>query len=190
MNWRERWRAHVARSMESELFLPLYRTRARRRLLVASGATGLLMMWADAVVSWRIAPSDTAVTVDLVLLALMLVFYLPAVTALNAATRGLASLPERRLDERQVAERLRAYTKANTLMRVVLTVVVMAVFASMWGDGREAAAPAAAVILGLAALWLTHLILPLLVAGWRMPDPPPDEPDEPDGPQDAAAGSA
>ncbi|WP_182882949.1 hypothetical protein [Microbispora sp. H10949] len=178
MKWHERWDAHVVRSMEHERFVPLYRTRARRRLLVASGATGLLMMWADAVVTWRIAPSDAAVVADFVLLALMLVLYLPAVTALNAATRGLASLPERRLDERQVAERLRAYTKANTLMRVVLTVVLAVVFAVMWGGGRTAQVPAAAVVLVLVALWLTHLILPLLVAGWRLPDPPPD--DEPD----------
>ncbi|MEU6427785.1 hypothetical protein ABZ860_17995 [Microbispora sp. NPDC046973] len=189
MNWRERWHAHMAASMEHELFVPLYRTRARRRLLVATGATGLLVMWADAVVSWYIAPSETAVTVNFVLLAVALVCYLPAVTTLNAATRGLASLPERHLDERQVVERLRAYTGANTLMRLILTVVAALVLAAMWGDGPAAGVPGAAVALGLIAVWLTHLVLPLLVAGWRLPDPPPDEPDEPDGPQDTGEGT-
>lgn len=184
MNWGERWHAHVARSMEHPMFVPLYRTRARRRLLVAMGATGLLVMWADAMVSWWIAPSDTAVTVNFVLLAVALVCYLPAVTALNAATRGLASLPEHRLDERQVTERLRAYTVANTLTRLILTVVTALVLAAMWGDGPAARVPGAAVALGLIAVWLTHYLLPLLVAGWRLPDPPPDDDDPDDDPDD------
>ncbi|GGO04100.1 hypothetical protein GCM10010116_08080 [Microbispora rosea subsp. aerata] len=38
-----------------------------------------------------------------------------------------------------------------------------------------------AVFLGVFALWRTHLLLPSLVAGWRLPDPPPD--DEPGDPQ-------
>ncbi|GIH47139.1 hypothetical protein Mro03_23180 [Microbispora rosea subsp. rosea] len=168
------------------MFVPLYRTRARRRLLVATGATGLLVIWADAIVSWYIAPSDTAVTVNFVLLAVSLVCYLPSVTTLNAATRGLASLPERRLDERQVAERLRAYTVANTLMRLILTLVLALVLASMWGDGPAARVPGAAIALGLIAMWLTHLVLPLLVAGWRLPDPPPDDDDRDDDQAGAA----
>ncbi|WP_432865167.1 hypothetical protein [Microbispora rosea] len=187
MNWGERWHAHTARSMEHAMFVPLYRTRARRRLLVATGATGLLVIWADAIVSWYIAPSDTAVTVNFVLLAVALVCYLPSVTTLNAATRGLASLPERRLDERQVAERLRAYTVANTLMRLILTLILALVLASMWGDGPAARVPGAAIALGLIAMWLTHLVLPLLVAGWRLPDPPPDD-DHDDHQDDDQAG--
>lgn len=175
MNLRERWHRHVARTLEQERLAGLHRTRFRRRLLVVAGAVSVLLLWADAAVSWRIAPSDTAVRVNVVLLVIMLAIYIPVVTALNSATRGTASLPESHLDERQVAERLRAHTYANTAMRLILGGLALLVVVATWNAGAEARIPAAAVFLGVFALWWTHFLLPLLVAGWRLPDPPPDD---------------
>ncbi|WP_204055642.1 hypothetical protein [Microbispora corallina] len=172
----ERWNRRVEQSVQEDRMTALYRTRARRRLLVAAGAVSVLVLWADATVSWFIAPSDTAVLVNFVLLLVMLAFFVPAVTALNIATRGLASLPERRLDERQVAERLRAFTQANIAMRLILGAVLVAIVAATWEGGPAVRVPGAAVFLGVMALLWTHYLLPLLVAGWRLPDPPPDDP--------------
>ncbi|MBX6382049.1 MAG: hypothetical protein IRZ07_03595 [Microbispora sp.] len=174
----DRLHRRMAREMEQDRLVPLHRTRRRRRLLVAAGAASVLLLWADAAVSWAIAPSDTAVLVNLVLLVAMLVIYVPVVTALNSATRGLASLPERHLDERQIAERLRAHTYANTVMRVVLAALGVVILVAMWDEGEKAQIPGAAVFLVVFALWWTHFLLPLLVAGWRLPDPPPDEDDD------------
>ncbi|KAB8183095.1 hypothetical protein [Microbispora catharanthi] len=193
MNLRERWNLHVARAMEQDRLVALHRTRRRRRLLVVAGAASVLLLWADAAVSWAIAPSDTAVRVNLVLLVVMLAIYIPVVTALNSATRGLASLPESRLDERQVAERLRAHTYANRVMRLILAGLAVFVVVATWSEADKSQIPAAAVFLGVFALWWTHFLLPLLVAGWRLPDPPPDDDqdDEQDDEQsDDQAGAA
>lgn len=45
-------------------------------------------------------------------------------------------------------------------------------------DGRESQLPGAALFLILFALFATHLVLPLVIATWQLPDPPTDEPDE------------
>ncbi|WP_182907892.1 hypothetical protein, partial [Microbispora sp. H13382] len=175
MSVRERWNRHMARAMEQDRLVPLHRTRRRRRLLVVAGAASVLLLWADAAVSWAIAPSDAAVRVNLVLLVVMLAICIPVVSALNSATRGLASLPESHLDERQITERLRAHTYANTAMRLILGGLAAFVVVAMWDEGEKAHIPGAAVFLGVFALWWTHFLLPLLVAGWRLPDPPPDD---------------
>ncbi|MGW5265404.1 hypothetical protein ACWEQG_30910 [Microbispora sp. NPDC004025] len=181
MSLRDRWDHHIARAMEQEHLPALHRTRRRRRLLVVAGAASVLLLWADAAVSWAIAPSDTAVRVNLVLLVVMAAIYIPVVTALNSATRGLASLPESRLDERQVGERFRAHTYANRVMRLVLGGLAVFVVVATWDAGEKAQIPGAAVFLGVFALLWTHILLPLLVAGWRLPDPPPDDDGMDDG---------
>ncbi|WP_432924560.1 hypothetical protein ACQPZZ_29905 [Microbispora sp. CA-135349] len=193
MSLRERLDGHIARAMEEERLVALHRTRRRRRLLVVAGAASVLLLWADAAVSWAIAPSDTAVRVNLVLLVVMAAIYIPVVTALNSATRGLASLPESRLDERQAAERFRAHTYANRVMRLVLGALAVFVVVATWDEGEKPQIPGAAVFLGVFALLWTHFLLPLLVAGWRLPDPPPDDDqdDDEDGEQsDGQAGVA
>ncbi|MFG1820922.1 hypothetical protein ACGFIJ_00410 [Microbispora bryophytorum] len=182
MTLRERWNLQAAQAMEQDRLVALHRSRRRRRLLVVAGAAGVLLLWADAGVSWAIAPSDAAVRVNLVLVAVMLAIWIPVVIALNSATRGLASLPESHLDERQVAERFRVHTYANKVMRLILGCLAVFVMVATWTEGEKSQIPGAAVFLGVFALGWTHFLLPLLVAGWRMPDPPPDD-DDRDGEQ-------
>ncbi|MDL4818709.1 hypothetical protein [Actinomadura opuntiae] len=172
----ERWSRHREEVLESDLLPSWYATRRRRRGLAAAGLAGLAMIWAGTVVSWHLAPSDTAMVVTVTLLAVSVAVTLPVVSLLNIATRGTMSLAEHRLDERQVADRLRAFTAAHRIMLGVLVAVVVAVMAS--GTDRV---PMAAVVVGVVALFETHMLLPVLVAGWRLPDPPPDDEDEEDG---------
>ncbi|QXJ24777.1 hypothetical protein AGRA3207_006170 [Actinomadura graeca] len=156
---------------------PVHATRRRRRAAVVAGLAAVAMPWAACVVSWNHAPGDTATYATIALLCLSAVVAVPVIGVLGAATRGTTSLSERGLDERQVAERLRAHTVAHRIMLAVLVVVAAVVLGT--GDGREAHIPMAAIADGVVALFLTHLLLPVLVAGWRQPDPPPD--DEEDG---------
>jgi hypothetical protein len=166
----ERWSRRREEVLQRDLLPSWYATRRRRRALAAVGLAGLAMIWAGTVVSWNLAPSDTAMWVTVTLLTVSVVTTLPVVGALNIATRGTTSLAESRLDERQVAERLRAFTAAHRVMLAVLVAVVVGVLAA---DTEHV--PMAAVVVGVVALFETHMLLPVLVAGWRMPDPPPDD---------------
>ncbi|WP_051712078.1 hypothetical protein [Spirillospora albida] len=151
------------------------RTRRRRRAVVAAGGAAVAMPWAATVVCWHLAPSDTAMVATFVLLGVATALAFPVISLLNAATRGATSLQEHELDERQVAERLRAHTAAHRTMLALLAGLVFAVLAVPGDRGTEV--PIAAITVGVVALFLTHLSLPLLVAGWRMQDPPPDDED-------------
>ncbi|TDC62575.1 hypothetical protein E1200_25285, partial [Actinomadura sp. GC306] len=162
-------------AMEKEVLPSWHATRRRRRVLAGTGGAAVAMVWAGTVISWNLAPSDTAMYWTIGLLMAAVVIVIPVLTVLNAATRGTASLPEAQLDERQVTERLRAHAVAHQVMLVLLVVVAVAVF-SVPGD-RGTYVPIAAVVTGVAALFLTHLVMPVLVAGWRQADPPPDDED-------------
>ena len=172
----ERWSRYREQTLQRDTLPSWYRTRRRRRTLAAAGLVALAMIWAGTVVSWNLAPSDTAMVVTITLLVLSVVIALPAVTLLNTATRGTTSLAEDRLDERQVAERLRAFTVAHRVMLGVLVVFTVVVLGT---SSHEV--PMAAVATGVIALLETHLLLPLLVAGWRQSDPPPDDDEDDDG---------
>ncbi|MBO2463167.1 hypothetical protein [Actinomadura violacea] len=171
----ERWTRRREEVLQSDLLPSWYATRRRRRALAGAGLAGLAMIWAGTVVSWNLAPSDTAMWVTISLLAVSVLTTIPVVAALNVATRGTTSLAESRLDERQVAERLRAFTVAHRVMLAVLVAVVAGVLAA---DTDHV--PMAAVVVGVVALFETHMLLPVLVAGWRLPDPPPDDEDDDD----------
>ncbi|HLV72731.1 MAG TPA: hypothetical protein VKY91_08095 [Vulgatibacteraceae bacterium] len=146
-------------------------------MLAGAGASAVAMLWAGTAVSWNLAPSDTAMywTIGLLLASLLVV--IPVISALNSATRGAVSLAERQLDERQVAERLRAYTVAHRVTLVVMA-AVMAVVYFVTSGGREASVPMAAVGMCLVSLFFTQMVAPVLVAGWRQADPPPEDEDE------------
>jgi uncharacterized membrane protein YczE len=175
---RASWHRYHRESIEKTYLPGWYATRPRRRLLVAAGAFALALLWADTVVAWNIAPSDTAVYVNLVLLAAMLGIYIPVATLLNLATRGTMALAERQLDERQVTERLRASTIAHRWTLTLIGVVAVVAGVATADEGRQSEIPGAALMLLLITLWLTHFALPLMVAGWRLADPP-SEHDEP-----------
>ncbi|GAA0575812.1 hypothetical protein [Actinomadura livida] len=170
---RTRWTEAQKEATEKDVLPSWHATRKRRRVLAGAGGAAIAMVWSGTVVSWNLAPSDTAMYWTISLLVLAVLIALPVITVLNAATRGTVSLAERDLDERQVAERLRAHAVAHRAMLVLLAVVVVAVL-GVPGD-RGTFIPMAAIVMGVVSLFLTHLLMPVLVAGWRQPDPPPDD---------------
>ncbi|GGV43921.1 hypothetical protein GCM10010182_80660 [Actinomadura cremea] len=175
---RRRWAKTHEEGLERNGMLSWHRTRKRRRVTVGAGALAIAMPWAGTVVSWNLAPSDTAMWWTIGLFMGYVVIVIPVISALNTATRGTISLAENRLDERQVADRLRAYTIAHRTM-LVLLVVLMAAVLGVDSD-RDTFVPMAAIVTGVVALFTTHMAMPVLVAGWRLPDPPPDDEDEDD----------
>ncbi|QFG25243.1 hypothetical protein [Actinomadura sp. WMMB 499] len=177
--FRRRWADSQQKGLERGTLPSWHRTRRRRRVTAGAGAAAAAMQWAGTVVSWHLAPSDTAMYWTIGLFLGSVVIAVPVAAALNTATRGATSLAEATLDERQIADRLRAHTIAHRLMLLLLVVLVVGVL-SVQGD-RSTFVPIAAVVTGVVALFTTHLQLPLLVAGWRLPDPPPDDEDDLDG---------
>ncbi|MBE1534611.1 hypothetical protein [Actinomadura algeriensis] len=173
---RRRWHKAQKEGMERGTLHSWHSSRTRRRVTVGAGAAAAAMPWAGTVVSWNLAPSDTAMWWTIGLFLAYVVITIPVTAALNSATRGMTSLAEGDLDERQVADRLRAYTIAHRTMLMVLIVLVVVVL-SVQGD-RTTFVPIAAVVTGVVALFTTHMTLPVLVAGWRLPDPPPDDEDD------------
>ncbi|WUH97032.1 hypothetical protein OHR68_26245 [Spirillospora sp. NBC_00431] len=181
-----RKRADRLAALEDELESRMparYGRRRPRRALAGAGAVTLGLLWVDAAVSWVLAPGDTAMIVNFVVLFLLLVVGFPLATQLVAMTRGLTAKRERELDERQLTERLRAFATAHRATTVVIVVVLLVTMAATARDGRESQIPGAAVFLILVALLVTHIFLPLVVATWQMTDPPAEE--EPETPEPA-----
>jgi hypothetical protein len=159
-------------SMERDPLPSWYSTRARRRAIAAASMLANSLMWANAAVSWKLAPSDRAFHVSLVLTALAILIYTPVAGLLNSATRGSTALAERQLDERQLADRLRAHSIAFRGTQILIPIVVVVALVDEHGNGRNATVPMAAFVLVMLALWLTLLSLPQAIAAWRLPDPP------------------
>ncbi|MFI0485157.1 hypothetical protein [Actinomadura sp. 9N215] len=175
-----RKRADRLAALEDELERRMpsrYARRRPRRTLAGAGAVTLGLLWVDAAVSWVIAPSDTAVIVNFVVLAVLLAVGFPLATQLVALTRGLTAKRERELDERQLAARLRAFATAHRASTVVIVAVLLVTTAAA-RDGRDAQIPGAALFLILVALLVTHMFLPLIVATWQTTDPPTDDEDQ------------
>ncbi|TYB43220.1 hypothetical protein [Actinomadura chibensis] len=154
-----------------------YARRRPRRVLAGAAAVTLSLLWVDAAVSWALAPSDTAVIVNFVVLGVLVVAGFPLGGQLIALTGGVTSRRERELDERQLTARLRAFASAHRATTAVMVAVLLATTVAD-RDGRESQIPGAALFLILIALLATHLVLPLVVAAWQLPDPPAED-DEP-----------
>ncbi|MFE9766094.1 hypothetical protein ACFYPC_16470 [Streptomyces sp. NPDC005808] len=152
-----------------------YAGRRPRRVLAVAGGSCLGLLWVDAAVSWALAPSDTAMIVNFVVLGVMLVVGVPLAGRLLATTRGMISRREHELDERELAGRLRAFSTAHRSSTVVMVLLWAVIMFATHGDGRDSQIPGAALILILFALLVTHALLPLIVATWQIPDPPADE---------------
>ncbi|GAA2798818.1 hypothetical protein [Nonomuraea dietziae] len=156
----------------------LWATRPARRRLVAVGVAALCLLWAGLVVIVRYAPSDLARNVYLSMFAVSLLVGFPVMGWLNAAARGALSLPERFLDERQLAERRRAYTSAHRATSVVLGVLFVLTNVVSHADGQLTLTIPMALVAPLAlTLFATHYTIPVLITGWRLTDPPPDDDD-------------
>ncbi|SFN04291.1 MULTISPECIES: hypothetical protein [Actinomadura] len=172
---------------ELERRLPArYARRRPRRVLAGAGAVTLGLFWVDAAVSWALAPSDTAMISNFVILGVLVVVGFPLAGQLIAVTRGLTSKRERELDERQLTARLRAFATAHRATTYVMIAVVLAVSVAD-RDGRDSQIPGAALFLILFALLVTHALLPLVVAAWQAADPPADEDEDEDGETGEAA---
>lgn len=163
---------------ELERRLPArYARRRPRRILAGAGAVTLGLFWVDAAVSWVLAPSDTAMIANFVILGVLVVVGFPLAGQLMAVTRGLTSKREDELDERQLLARLRAYASAHRATTFVLAAVLI-VTSVADTEGRESQIPGAALFLILFAMLATHVLLPLVVATWQVADPPADEDEE------------
>ncbi|MGH3239042.1 MAG: hypothetical protein ACRDNL_01600 [Spirillospora sp.] len=190
--WLERSRRRRAERLaafeeELERRMPdRYGRRRPRRVLAGAGAATLGLLWVDAAVSWVIAPSDSAVIVNIAVLGVLLLAGFPLATQLVALTRGLTAKREHELDERQLTARLRAFATAHRATTVVIVAALLVTMAATAGDGRDAQIPGAAQFLILFALLVTHIFLPLVVATWQMTDPPVDD-EHPAGAEPAPA---
>ncbi|TDC77588.1 hypothetical protein [Actinomadura sp. 7K507] len=183
--WLERSRGRRAERVAALDEHPLparYARRRPRRVLAGASAVTLSLLWVDAAVSWVLAPSDTAMIANFVILGVLLLIGIPLAGQLIALTRGLTTKREHELDERQLTARLRAYAAAHRATTFVLFAVLLVTMTAD-RDGRESYIPGAALFLILFAMLLTHVALPLIVAAWQAADPPDDEDEmEEDGP--------
>lgn len=173
--WKESPHQTRLDALERDYLPGWYATRGRRRLIASAVALSLVLLWVDVPVSWADTPGEGADLSDFTLLALSMVIYFPAVTLLNIATRGVVSLAERRLDERQLAERLRTVAISHRGTTGILAALFVTAIALGIAQGRDYSMPGNAFFALALALALTHFVLPLVVSGWRLPDPPGDE---------------
>ncbi|OEV05238.1 hypothetical protein [Streptomyces oceani] len=103
-----------------------------------------------------------------------LLLWMPVTGMLNAVTRGLLELRPRMLDERQAAERAVVLALAHRGSLLVMVAALGAFGGAHWAGAElsGAALPLAVTVLAVA---LTHWLLPLWIAAWRVPDEPADE---------------
>jgi L-asparagine transporter-like permease len=159
----------MVRLMNDRRGRPLYATAARRRLAVAvhitlTAAFGALMAHlylAEPEPMWAI-----------VVMAVLLLPWMIATGAINAATRGLLELRERALDERQSAERSRVLARAHRVMTLLLVMAAAGLLIAGAADGDAPKAYAAPVL--IAAL-VAHWLMPLWVAGLMAQDEPAED---------------
>ncbi len=173
--WKELRRQSRAEIMQHDVLPGWYATRGRRRLIASVVVLALALLWADVPVSWADAQGDGDELSDFTLLAISLVLCIPAISLLNIATRGVVELSERDLDERQVGERLRAVAISHRITSGILVALYVTALVAGSSRGPDYSMPADAIVSLTLALGLTHFMLPLVVSGWRLPDPPGDD---------------
>ncbi|MCG5219834.1 hypothetical protein [Streptosporangium sp. KLBMP 9127] len=174
--WWERRRRLQAEKLQDDRWHHLLDTRRKRRRLAGAGVLALALQWTSIPVIWFAAPSDLARNITISSLAISLMIYLPVVSLLNVATKGSTGLAEHLLDERQVIERRRAITVAHRATTWVLGGLFLTAALVTNRATQDTMTIPTAIIYPLAfVLWLTHYVLPLLIAGWRLPDPPPED---------------
>jgi hypothetical protein len=153
----------------------LFTTRIRRRGFAMASAAILFLLWADVIVVWNLAPSDTARNVTLTLFGLMLVVFVPLAILVNTAIRGCGRGKERSLDERQLAEQQLAYATAHKASAALMIGVFALVAIGLDTEDQTISVPTAVFSVFAVALVMTHFTLPLLISAWRLPDPLPDD---------------
>jgi hypothetical protein len=160
-----------------------YAGQAGRRRVVVLGTLLLGLLWANAGVSWVLAPSNAAMITCFVILGIVLLAGCLLWNALTVSTRGTVGLPEHLLDERQRGERLRGQAIAQRLTLLLVFAAFFLLIVALPDDqGVVSDVPAAAVVLLALALLATIAALPTLVVAWRQIDPPKDDEDDEDAP--------
>ncbi|MDP9866262.1 MULTISPECIES: hypothetical protein [Streptosporangium] len=158
-----------------------YATRGRRRILVGVGAASAGLIWISAIVCCYLAPSTVAMWTTFALAGTALVIYVVVYSALVGVTRGVVGLAEHHLDERQSRERRKIQANARRGTTVTLVALAAVLLTAMPKGEMIVQIPAAAVTMIMFGLITTHLILPPLMAGWQLPDPPADDEDDEEG---------
>jgi hypothetical protein len=157
-----------------------YGTRRGRRILVFAGVASIATFWVSAGVCWYLAPSDTAMWTTFALLGFGLLLYFSVLSVFVVASQGMIGPGAKDLDERQLAELRHVYTLAHrgtTWMLVVLVLIASRAPAG-WPGEEILKIPGAAAFLTVGAALATHVIMPHLIVGWRLSDPPPEDEDE------------
>ncbi|MET9582185.1 hypothetical protein ABZY10_03490 [Streptomyces sp. NPDC006539] len=168
-----RYDRRMLRLMNDRRARPLYATVARRRLIVAAhlvltAAIGGLMTY------FYLAEGKPISAV--VIMAVLLLPWMVATGAINAATRGLLELRERALDERQSAERTKVQARAHRAMTLLLAATAAVLLTAGATNGNAPAGYAAPVLI---AVLVVHWLMPLWVAGLMAQDEPADDDDSP-----------
>jgi catechol 2,3-dioxygenase-like lactoylglutathione lyase family enzyme len=88
---------------------------------------------------------------------------------------GSARGKARSLDERQLAEERRAYSTAHKASTAIMITVLWVMGNTITDPTDKVVAPTAVFSVFAVALTATHLVLPLLISMWRLPDLPADE---------------
>ena len=159
-----RYDRSMLRVMNDRRGRPLYATAARRRSVVAAhlvltAAIGALMAYSFIAEGRPIRA--------LVVMVVLLLPWMVATGAINAATRGLLELRGRALDERQLAERARVRARAQLAMTLFLAATAAGLLIAGATTGHAPmvyAAPALIVVLAV------HWLMPLWVAGLMAQD--------------------
>ncbi|MET8154750.1 hypothetical protein ABZT47_00165 [Sphaerisporangium sp. NPDC005289] len=152
-----------------------YGTRRSRRLTVLLGAAALGLLYVSAVVCWFLGPGDPAMWTTFALAALCMAIGAWVFCVLYVASGGAIGVARHKLDERQLTERRLAHAAAHRGTAYLLGITVFLAL-QMDGDADHfLRLPTPTVFLWLYALFCTHLLLPQLTAGWRLPDPLTEE---------------
>ncbi|MEU6218484.1 hypothetical protein ABZ845_13335 [Streptomyces sp. NPDC047022] len=164
-----RYDRSMLRLMNDRRGRPLYATAARRRSVVAAhlvltAAVSALMAYSSLTEG---KPIWAAVAMVVLLLPWMV-----ATGAINAATRGLLELRGRALDERQLAERARVQARAHRIMTLLLAATAAGLLIAGATVGHALTGYTAPALIAVLAL---HWLMPLWVAGLTAQDEPAED---------------
>ncbi|WP_397560547.1 hypothetical protein [Spongiactinospora sp. 9N601] len=173
MRIQEWWRHRQAEVMQQDVAPSWYATRTRRHALVGAHGVALALLWTAAVL-WLFSMEGGG-RVGTVLIVAGLALAIPTISLLNLATRGTTALAEESLDERQLADRMRAMATAHRGTMIMLAIVGAGALVTGLIAGRELSLPVTGVLQLTIATGLTHMMLPLLVSAWQLPDPPAED---------------
>ncbi|MET8748406.1 hypothetical protein [Streptomyces sp. NPDC004728] len=154
----------MLRVMNDRRGRPLYATAAHRRSVVAAHL--VLTAVIGALMAYMSLTEGKPIWAVVVMLVLLLP-WMVATGAINAATRGLLELRGRALDERQLIERARVQARAHQVMTLLLAATAAGLLIAGATAGHALTAYAAPALIAVPAV---HWLMPLWVAGLMAQD--------------------